>query len=190
MTQNTKHRLDKWFSENYEMVHNEIYRNITTSPAMKEYTDDLLHMMIESLYKLDEDQIVQMLDNRKVRNWILKGASLQLRSKTSPFYTQFRKHKMYARENYSDKSQTTHNTFMGMGILDKVYDPYVKPDFEICFENEWKNLHPYQRTLLEKKLMEGWSYQQLFEYYNISKRHLIKDINATIEYLRNKCNNC
>lgn len=190
MTQKNKHRLDKWVSDNYNYLFNEIYKNITTSPLMKEYTSDLFHHILEDVYKLSDEKIEQMLDDDLLKNWILRSASLQLRSKTSPFYHIFRKHKFTVRENFTSNHPNKYDSFNGKGILEQIYEPYAKPDFEVCFEEEWKKLHPYQRTIIEKKLMEGWSYQQLFEYYNISKRHLIKDINETIQHLRDKCNNC
>ena len=50
-------------------------------------------------------------------------------------------------------------------------------------------IHWYQATLLRKKIIEGKTYQEIYEYYNISKTHLIRDINEALRDVRLICNN-
>ena len=91
----TKDRLDEWVRREYKWIGREIRNNIAKG-QMADYADDLLQEMMIQLYNMKEEKIAQLLDNGKLKWYVLTGAGMQLRSKTSPFYNRIRKHKMYA----------------------------------------------------------------------------------------------
>lgn len=180
MDRELRRKLDKWVSERYEWVRNEITTNICKG-QMREYADDLTIHMIESLYNLPEPKLNQLLDDNKLRWYVLTGAGRELRSSSSPFYRTYRKEKSWSREEGHEG--TSYN------IFDIVYEEYDESLYQ-CFQEEFNNLHFYQQALMTKYFYEGWSLTKMYEYYNISKTHLTRDLNETIEQIRNKCNEC
>ena len=180
MTTKTKNKLDKWVTEHYKWLRKEISKNICNG-KMRQYTDDMMSHMVESLYALSDEKVNQMIDDEKLKWWFLRGASLQIRSSSSPFYFRYRKHKMSARENGLEGSSKN--------IFDGVYEEYNDDLYE-CFEAEYNNLHWYLQTIMSRYWYEGWSIPKLHKHYNISKRHLVKDLNTAINQIRTKCNQC
>ena len=96
--------VNKW----YGWLLGEVKRNIAKD-GMAMYSEDLLHHVILDLYNLPEHKITQMVDDDKLRWYILRGCGLQLRSSTSPFYRLHRKEKMQSRENYTPITLTLHH---------------------------------------------------------------------------------
>ena len=176
----TKNKLDRWVSEWYEWLKKEISRNIAKG-IMSEYAEDLLHHLILDLYKLPDEKLNQMIDEDKLRWYLLKGAGMQLKSSTSPFYRIHRREKMNSREHGlpgSDKN-----------IFDGIYEPYEDGLYE-CFQREMGNLHFYQKALMDKYWIEGWTLTQVYQHYSISKTHIIRDLNSAMTTIRNKCKDC
>ena len=175
-----KIRADKWITDNYEWLLGQIERNVCKG-QMKEYAPDLTSYLIESIYTLPEEKVTQLLDDNKVANYLLVGAGMQLRSSTSPFYRKFRKHKMSAREDGQDGHH--------FSIFERPYEEYDDSLYE-CFQEAYGELHFYEKALIDKYFYEEWTLQQMYEYYNISKRHIIKDINNTLNTIRQHCKHC
>lgn len=180
MNKEIKRRLDKWVSENYEKVRKEIATNIAYG-KMGDYADDLYHHILSDLYKVKDEQLKDMLDNDRVIGWILRSSSLQIRSGSSPFYHKFRKHKMGARSGIIDSNSG--NTYD---------EGYYMPDGENeelmdCFDRAHSQLHWYLQTIFNQKFKEGKTLQEIYEYYNITKTHLVKDLNKAINEIRDIC---
>lgn len=180
-------KINKWVSENYRWLDGQVSKNIAKS-QMSEFSGDLLHHIILDLYNLPEAKIDQMIEDEKLKWYVLRGAGLQLRSKTSPFYRIHRRTRMESRENYVGGEGQWNNS--SMGILDSVYEPYQHDELWDCFQREVENLHWYQKHLVNRYFIENWTLQQLFETYNISKTHIIKDINTALDTIREKCKDC
>ena len=181
MKKKIEDRLNKWVSEEYEWLLGEISTNIAYG-RMSSYASDLLHHIILDLYKMNPAKIEGMLDNGKLKWYVLRGASLQIRSQTSPFYRIHRKEKTYARSGLMDSGKYDTETY-------ELDDPDVGEDLYECFKRAMAEIHWYQKTLLEKKIIEGKTYQEIYEYYNISKTHLIRDINEALRDVRLICKN-
>jgi len=174
-------KINKWVGEWYSKLRGEISKNITKG-IMSDYTDDLLHHILLDLYKLPEDKLDQMIRDDKLHRYVLRGASLQLRSSTSPFYLIHRREKMNSRESGlpgSDKN-----------IFDGVYEPYEGNDLWDCFQAEMGKLHFYQRALMEKYWIENLTLTQMYKLYNITKAHLVNDLNEAMDTIRTKCKHC
>lgn len=181
-------KINKYVSEWYGWMLGEIKKNIAKD-GMKMYSEDLLHHVILDLYNLPAPKITQMVDDGKLRWYVLRGCALQLKSSTSPFYRLHRKEKMQSRENYSHNhpASTSHR-----GILEREYEEYdaVIERLQECFDREVANLHWYQRHLMERYWIEKMTLDELHKKYNISKVHLIKDINEALDIVREKCKDC
>jgi hypothetical protein len=176
-----KRRIDGWVTREYEWLAGEIEKNVCKG-KMKDYAPDLTSLLIESLYKLPDEKITQMLDDDKVGHYLLVGAGMQLRSSTSPFYQIFRKHKSYARE---DGQPGVHS----FSIFERPWEEYDDSLYE-CFQEAMEELHWYERNLITKYFLDEWTLQEMYEYYGISKKHIIKDINNGLQAIREHCKDC
>ncbi len=178
-----KSRLDRWVSDHYEWLDGQIRANIAKG-KMREYADDLIQEMMVQLYGMKEEKIEQLLDNGKLKWYVLSGAGMQLRSKTSPFYQRLRKHKMMARENGLEGSDKN--------IFERIDDTEEMSTecYFSCMKREIENLHWYSKTLLKEYWEQGMGLDALNEKYNISKKHLTKDLNAAILTIRENCEEC
>ena len=78
-----KDRLDAFVNKEYRWIEREVKSNIAYG-KMADYADELLQEMILQLYEMKEEKIEELLDNGKLKWYILSGAGLQLRSSTSP----------------------------------------------------------------------------------------------------------
>jgi hypothetical protein len=179
----TKDRLDEWVRREYKWIGREIRNNIAKG-RMAEYADDLLQEMFIQLYNMKEEKIAQLLDNGKLKWYVLTGAGMQLRSNTSPFYNRIRKHKMSARENGLAGSDS--NIFERIDDTDELCtECYFK-----CMKEEIEKLHWYHKTLLKEYWEQNMGLDALNEKYGISKKHLTKDLNAAILTIRENCEYC
>lgn len=154
---------------------------------MGEYAEDLLHHVILDLYKMDEGKITQLLDDDKMKWYILSGCGLQLRSSTSPFYRVHRRNKMSARENYSGGEDHEFHFSGTKGILEQEYQPYEGDPLYECMMIEIECLHFYYRTLIEDKWLRGMTLNEMREKYNITLSSLSKDLKVAYAIIREKC---
>ena len=178
-----KDRLDDWVRREYKWIDREIRANIAKN-QMRDYADDLIQEMMIQLYNMKEEKIEQLLDNGKLKWYVLSGAGMQLRSSTSPFYQRIRKHKMYAREFGLPGTDAN--------IFEKIDDTEELSTecYYICMQREIENLHWYNKTLLQEYWMQGLHLDDLHAKYKISKKHLTKDLNAAILQIRENCEGC
>lgn len=141
----------------------------------KDTSQEIVQMCLLSFCELGEDRQQQIINGGKLEHFITKCVSLNFNSSTSPYHRQYR------------KVQYNHFEFN-----DSVYEVEEEDNKWIhekcdCLERELENLHWYDKHLIQKKYYEGWTYQQLHEYYNISLNSLVKDIKKTITTLKQKC---
>jgi len=179
-------RINEFVSQNYKWMMKEVKKNIAKG-KMGEYAEDLLHHVILDLYKMDEGKITQLLDDEKMKWYILSGCGLQLRSSTSPFYRVHRRNKMSARENYSSGDDHEFSFAGSRGILEQIYEPYESNPLYDCMIEEIENLHFYYKTLLQDKWIEGLTLAQMREKYNITLSSLSKDLKIAYAIIREKC---
>ena len=180
MTQEEK--VGKWIEENYEWVRGQINTNIAKN-QMAQYREDLIQEMMLSLYNMKPEKFDQMVRDEKLRWWVLTGAGMALRSSTSPFYLKIRKHKMFAREmGLPNSNKNIFETGEHYEIYEEVYYQ--------CYREEMKNLHWYNRKLVDEYWFQGKTIQSLHEKYNISKVHITRDLNVAILQIRENCKNC
>ena len=179
-------KINKFVSENYKWLMKEVKKNIAKG-KMSEYAEDLLHHIILDLYKMDENKINQLLDDGKLKWYILSGCGLQLRSSTSPFYRVHRRTKMSARENYIGGGDHEFNYSGTKGILEQEYVPYEADPLYECLMKELDELHFYYRTLVEDKWMNGMTLNQMREKYDITLSNLSKDLKVAYAIIKEKC---
>ena len=74
-------------------------------------------------------------------------------------------------------------------IFQKPWEEYDESLYQ-CFQDAMGKLDFYDKALIDKYFYDDWTLQQIYEYYGISKRHIIKDINRTLQQIREHCKHC
>jgi len=167
--------IEEWFRKNYLHLRREISNNIAKD-GMNQYVDDLLQYMVMYFLERPDEQKEQMLKDNMIENYILRGASIQLKSSTSPFYSKIRKFKMSVRE--------------GDGLPDSPdqNDSYENDVLYQCMMRELDNMHFYYRTLIQDKWFNGLTLHQMKDKYGITLSSLSKDLKVAYAVIREKCN--
>ena len=156
---------------NYKRLHSNACR--ITSHKEKGY--DILHQCLMEFLSYPDEKKERIFKQGKLENYITMCVNIQYKSVSSPYHRIHRKQGM-KEDEYMDWKHD---------IEDNEYSLYnIKCD---CIFNNISQLHFYYRALLEKKFLEGYTYQMLHEHYRISKNSLIKDIKVGIEMLKQKC---
>lgn len=165
--------VNDWINKNY----NVLVGNATRICRDKNKAIDVVHHCVMDFIQLPAPKQQQMLDDGKIENWITKCVSLQYKSTSSPYHYQNRKVRMSEDEYLEYKHD--------FGDVEE-YD-FQHDDCMECLEREVKNLFWYTRTLIEKKFIEGMTYQQLHDYFGITKNSLHRDIKAGLRELEEIC---
>jgi len=172
-------KINRWFSQHFSHLQNEVKTKIAVD-GMKEYADDLLSVCTESFLTKTPAQKQQMLDDDKIENYILYCCGFQIRSGNSPFYNQFRKHKMRSRS----------------GMVEFENTPFT-PDQQIedtelyqCYKQTRSELHWYYNKLLSMKWDDDLTYKQIREKTGITLNSIQKDISLAYNIIRERCQHC
>jgi DNA-directed RNA polymerase specialized sigma subunit len=74
-----------------------------------------------------------------------------------------------------------------------VPDDNLEQDYELvieCMKKEMNTLNPYEKMLIEEKIIQGKSYNYINQKYNIHNGHLLRDIKRIVKQIRTKCEHC
>jgi hypothetical protein len=159
----------------YDWLKREIKQNIAKD-GMSGYAEELLHFIIMELYNKSPEKKQKLLDDNKIPFWILTSSGLQLRSSSSPFYNLIRKNRLQARSGDSDFEE--HIEIQDIPYDSEMYD---------CFKKGMEQLNWYNRKLLEEKFLNQLSFKAISEKYNISTKHLRKDVYIALLEIRKFC---
>jgi hypothetical protein len=159
----------------YDWLKREIKQNIAKD-GMSGYAEELLHFIIMELYNKSPEKKQKLLDDNKIPFWILTSSGLQLRSSSSPFYNLIRRNKLQARSGDLDFEE--HIDIQDIPYDSEMYD---------CFKKGMEQLNWYNRKLLEEKFLNQLSFKAISEKYNISTKHLRKDVYIALLEIRKFC---
>jgi len=169
-----KRGLDKWFRDNFQNLQRQVSQNIAKD-GMNGYSEELLSHCVIWFLERPREQKIQMLQDNKIENYILRCCSMQLKSSTSPFYREARKFRMGIRNAELPEMFDT-STYLEDNEL---YE---------CMMREIKELHWYYQRLIEEKWNNKLTYQDLRKKYGITLASLKNDLNTAYNILHNKCN--
>ena len=176
-------KVNKWVEENYRWFLGEVKRNIAKH-QMSQFAEELVHELILSLYKMKPEKWDEIERGSGISAYVLTSAGLSLRSQTSPFYLKIRRERGWARENGLAGSNSN--------IFEKIDDTEETSTekYHQCMLREIEKMHWYLRKLLNEYWIEGETLDTLHAKYQISKRHLTKDLNEAIYIIRENCKDC
>ena len=153
----------------------------TCGYAFDKHGLDLIAVCVEFFLNKPLEAQLKTIENNKLENFITFMMGMQLKSGSSKFYTQYRRHhesqrELYFNFDYGDKYLATNDAF------EEEEDEVVT-----CIKCEIEKLDPYMKMLVKEKVLEGKTYTYISETYNINYSSLKTDTNKAIKIIREKC---
>lgn len=141
------------------------------------YGGDLLAVAIEFFLNKPIEVQVDAFKENTAENFITYMMNLQAKSKTTKFYAEYKKHSTSMREYYPDHY---------------LYDIHKEEDNSdddrmLCIKQAIKELDPYERMLVEERIIKGVGYEEIREKYNIPYSALSNQLTKVKKKLRKKC---
>lgn len=141
------------------------------------YGDDLLPVAIEFFLKKPIEVQVKAFKENTAENFITFIMNLQAKSGSSKFYRDYKKHSIEQREYY---------------VGSHVYDSFIEKDesdddLMLCLKAAMQELNPFERMLVEKRILDNVSYDEIIETYNIPYSGLANQLMKVKKKLRELC---
>lgn len=144
--------------------------------------DDLLALSLEFFLNKPLDVQYDSCINNKAEHFITKIANSQLKlGKTTAFYHKYRKQMGRNREFYPDYDYGSDYTTT-QGELDQ-----EKSLLEKCIQCEVNKLRPYEKMIIQKRIMYGYTYTEIAEEYNIPPASIAQDVKKQLKILHKLC---
>lgn len=141
------------------------------------YGGDLLAVAIEYFLEKPIEVQVDAFENKSAENFITYIMNLQAKSSSTKFYGHYKKHTINMREYYPDSY---------------LYDQQKEEDTSdddlmLCIKEAVKKLNPFERMLVEKRIIEGLGYDEIREQYDIPYSALSNEITKVKKKLKKLC---
>ena len=166
--------LDEYLNENYYKL-KDIALNIAGS---KEY-EELLHFVIEELYKCDQIRLREIIEKKQMTFYAVRVMMNQFHSNTSRYYYKYKKYYEYHTTQTiecisADKSKST-----------------KKQKEEIEVKLEWideklKDLYWFDAEVFKLYYRKNFSLSEMAKATKINKNTLYKAIRNVKNYLKNE----
>ena len=166
--------LDEYLIKNYDRL-KDVALNIA---GIKEY-EELLHFVIEELYKCDQIRLREIIDKKQMTFYAVRVMMNQYHSKTSRYYYKYKKYYEYHATQTiecisADKSKSNKK---------KKEEIEVKLDW---IEEKLKDLYWFDAECFRIYYREGYSLSEMARETKINKNTLYKAIRNVKNYLKNE----
>lgn len=145
--------------------------------AYELYGGDLLAVAIEYFLEKPIEVQVDAFKNNTAEHFITFIANLQAKSSSTKFYGHYKKHTINMREYYPD-----HYLYDQHIIQDTSDD-----DMMLCLKEAIKQLNPFEKMLVEKRIIEGLGYDEIRESYDIPYSALSNELTRVKKKLKKIC---
>lgn len=164
--------INEYIEKNYTSLLN-MFKAITKN---HQSTEDLLNDCILNFLEKGNDYTTKVLNDGKVNNYLVRMAYIQFNSKTSPFYTQYKKQSIYS-VPVEDMEIELEDT-----IEIKEDTKKLAEDVKLYIGK----LPVYNRIIAEQNIVNGTSEREMSRMYNINRVHIHKDLNTIKSNIRNQ----
>lgn len=123
----------------------------------------LITVAVEFFLEKPIKQQLETIEKGKLENFLTFIMNVQLKSTSSKFYNEYRKHTDLSRElyeNYAYKGKVGH--------MSDYYEEEKKERVWQCVEEQMKDLDPYEMMVLNEILKEQNTYKSVTEKYHIN----------------------
>ena len=153
--------------------------------AYDKHGHDLLAMSIEMYLEKPIEYQLKVINDKKLVNFLTYIMNFQLKHATTRFYHHYRKHNEKQRDwldnyDYVDLKSELNNQFK------HAYED-SDDDLMLCIKHKMELLNPYQSMLLKEYIINGNTYDEISERYDIPYFHLQKDLKDVLQQLKDTC---
>lgn len=146
---------------------------------------DLITTVVEFFLCKPIEQQLKTIEDGKLENMLTFMMAIQLKSTSSRFYNEFRKHTLSIRELYEDYQ------YKGMDYnMEEQWEDNIQSEVMKCIEYNAKDLDVFKRMVYEKILKQGMSYADVSKQYKIGYNHLRDTALELKELFTTKCEHC
>lgn len=149
------------------------------------WADDLLqHILVDFLEKKDIDYQYQVaITNNKLPNYIGYAMSMAVRSGSSTFYNTHRRFLYNTRGVYEANDNTNEDLWDNKELM--VSNKDKSP--EDCVVWALEQLDFYDKTLVQKKFYEKWTWDEINDYYGIPLNSGQRDLKKALNKIKELC---
>lgn len=141
------------------------------------YGGDLLAVCIEYFLEKPIDNQVEAFKEGKAENYITFIMNIQAKHDTTKFFHQYKKHSTRMREYYPD------NYLYDQHKVEDTSDD----DLMVCLKQAIKQLDPYEKMLVEERIIKGMGYEEIIEKYDIPYASLSNELTKVKKKLKKIC---
>jgi len=154
------------------------------------YGKDLLAFCLSELLtkKSLEYQYKLIVEDNRLPNYIGRAMALNIKSHTSPFYSQYRRYTLKQVGTLSLTPDIEDNFPYLYNYQEDLLTPKHLQTPEDCVMHALQHLDFYHQRLVTEYYLNGMSYLQMNKKYRISLNSLKKDIAKGIELIKEHCN--
>jgi len=167
--------VDKHLTKIYPQL--KINMEKITGAGKDRWADDLLSVALEFFLNKDIQVQYESCENNKAENFITYMANFQLKSGFSKFYHTHRKFIGKTREYYTDNYQYD----------SEISHIFVDDDRTVCIKEAMKDLDPFERMLVEERILKGLRYKEIAENYNIPYPSIRDGLKKTLIKIKDRC---
>lgn len=167
--------VDKHLTDIYDQL--VINCEKTCGAGTDQWADDLLPTAIEFFLNKPLDVQYESCMNNKAENFITFIMGFQLKSSTTKFWHVWRKHKASHRELIPD-------SYMYDGTNQT---EYTDDDFMVCVKAAMKHLNPFEKMLIEERVIKQVKFVEIAERYDIPYTALSGQLKKVLKKIREKC---
>jgi hypothetical protein len=152
-----------------------------------EMWEDLLNFCLTEFLgkKSIEYQYKVAVTDNALPNYMGRSMSLNLRSSTSPFWTQYRREGYNSRGVYEVEEMENQELYYiqedNIGLEIHEIDPYE------CVVYHIDKLNFYDKQIINHHLIDNWTIKKISEHYNIPINGITKDIKRIKSKLKEHC---
>jgi hypothetical protein len=166
--------LNDYFETNYQKL-----KEISLKIAGVNNCENLLHFVIEEIYKCDLKRINEIIEKKQLTFYIVRVMLNQYQSKTSRFHYKYRKYYEY------------HVTGIIESISPDTYENDIQLKEEVENKLDWieeklKDLYWFDAEVFRIYYREGFSLSEMQRATKINKNTLYKSIRNVKNYLINE----
>lgn len=172
---NKKKYVDRHLTEIYPQL--KINMQKTCGAGYDQWGDDLLSIAVEYFLKKPLDVQYDSCINNKAENFITYIANFQLKSGYSKFWHTHRRFSTSTREYYIDYYDYEYSED----------DMWEEDDRMLCIKQAIKNLNPFEKMLIEERVIKKMKYQDLADRYDIPYSSLTHTLKKTLKKIKAQC---
>ena len=155
----------------------------TLGAGYEKHGGDLRAVCIEFFLNKPIEVQVKSFKEGKAENFITFMMGMQSKSGTSKYYHQYRKFNESQRELYDNYDY---------GYLKTISDSYTPfededDDMMLCIKHHMKNLNPYEKMLIDARVIRGMRFKDISDTYDIPYSSLSRELIRILKKLKKEC---